>query len=209
MKQYDIFEKKNVNGIIRFQIVELNADNLTIQSLGTTPIITRSQNMRVLPNTNSALALGTNGEYESTTVGDLWINHLADSICCEVKARRISVLWLTSCKKMEQNDAETLVNDIIKKLPVHDVKYLMAVVRWVSNGELDINNETEVYIARRIFSDYTRSLLVKHNGNCDTLVFDGMCFKLLRVGQPAICLWTMKEVVWYLRSWEKKRVQNI
>ena len=204
MKQNDIFEKKNVNGIIRFQIVELNADNLTIQSLDTTPIITRSQNMRVLPNTNSALALGTNEEYESTIVSDLWINHLADSICCEVKARRISVLWLTSCKRMEQNDAETLVNDIIKKLPVHDVKYLMPVVRWVSNGELDINNESEVYRARRIFSDYTGSRLVKHKGNGDTLAFDGMCFKRLRVGQPAICLWTMKEVEEFLLLWKRE-----
>ena len=82
MKQNDIFEKKIVNGIIRFQIVELNADNLTIQSLDTTPIITKSQNMRVLPNTNSALSLGTNGEYESTTVSDLWRKTRFDTYFC-------------------------------------------------------------------------------------------------------------------------------
>jgi len=131
------------------------------------------------------------------------IYHLLESICCKVKARRISILWLTSCKKMEQNDVETLVDDIIKKLPIHNVKYLMAVVRWVSNGELDINNETEVYKARRIFSDYARSRLVKHKENGDTLVFDGMCFKRLRVGQPASCLWTMEEVEEALKSWAK------
>ena len=194
MKQNDTFEKKVGGRAVQFQITELNADILTIQTLDTTPIITRSQNMRVVPGFNSALALGTNGEYESTGFSNFWINHLADSICEEVKARRISVLWLTSCKELTQNDAEMLVNDIIKKLPSYYVKYLMAVVRWVANGELDFTKESEIYKVRKLFLAYNRSHFVKHKSNGDSLVFDGMCFKLLSDGQPARCLWTMKEV---------------
>lgn len=122
----------------------------------------------------------------------------------EAKARHISILWLTSCKNMEPNDAETLVNDIAKKLPLHDMKYLMAVVRWVANGELDINNDSEVYKARKLLSVYVLSRLVKHDGNADILAFDGMCFKRLRVGQPATCLWTMKEVEEFLLPWKRE-----
>ena len=103
----------------------------------------------------------------------------------EARARRISILWLTSFKEMKQNEAEMMVDYIIAKLPRYYAKYLMAVVRWSVNGELDYTKESEIYKARKLFSDYARSHLVDYKVNGDSLVFDGMCFKRLSVGRPA------------------------
>ena len=117
----------------------------------------------------------------------------------EEKPRRLSILWLTSFKKMKQNEAEIMVDEIISKLPRCYVRYLMAVVQWSVNGELDLTKESEILRVKKLFADYARSFMVEHKGNGVLLVYDGMCFKRLNVGKPASCLWTMKEVEEALR----------
>ena len=205
MKQNDIFEKKVGRHFVQFQIVELNADKLKIQTLDTTPIIFRSENISgLVADYDAALSLGANGEYETTDYSDSLIDYLANSICEEIKARRNALLWLTSCKDMNRNEAEMMINDIADKISGYCVKYLMAVVRWAGNGEIDITKEADIYKARKLLSKHVRSLLVKHKGNGDTLAFDGICFKRLSVGRPASCLWTMKEVEQFLRYLEEK-----
>lgn len=227
MKINDIFELEFEGQPLRFRLAELKPYFLAVQTVDIDPPLRRSGNVLLAALPKAALATDVDGQFVTTEIGDRWVKKFANdlyymmsnSISSEnelfevqnnkrkdesvySKARRNSLLWLTACKKMEQNEAETLVDDIINKLPSYNIKYLVAVARWVANGELDITNEEEILRARRLFSNYSRSHLVPEKGNGDEIAYDGMCFKRFKDGQLADCLWTLNEVEEVLKPWD-------
>jgi hypothetical protein len=110
---------------------------------------------------------------------------------------------------MEPEEAKVFVDKIECKLNDWEVRYLQAIVKWAYYGEIKPDNEGDINRVKELLLLYFTYLKEHKTDDVEKLRFANICFRITRNGERERYLWSMKEVVWYLRSWEKKRVQNI
>ena len=206
MKKNDIFEHEVEGTKLRFQLVELKPNQVTIQTLDLTPTECRSGNMPLKALSKVALATNDNGEFVTTDTGERWAKRYATYLCNRVIARNKSLQWLTENKAMEQDVAIELVLKLDKQLNDWEVRYLSAIVRWATNGEIGAENENDIKRVKDMLLSYF-TYLRDHDKDCgEKIKFADCCFKVVKEGQPNRCLWTMKETEALLRPWANKSI---
>ena len=209
MKQNDIFERDFKGQIMCFQLVELNPYLLTVQTVDIDPPLCRSGKMLLAALPKAALATSVDGEYVATRMGESWAKRFATFIYNRLTARNKSINWLTENKDMEPEEAKVFVDKIECKLNDWEVRYLQAIVKWAYYGEINQDNEGDINRVKELLLLYFTYLKEHKTDDVEKLRFANICFRITRNGERDRYLWSMKEVGWYLRSWEKKRVQNI
>ena len=203
MKQNDIFKQEFDGQTIRFQLVELKTNLVTIETMDITPPIRRSGNLLLAALFKQTLATNINGEYVTTAMGDNWIKRFAAFIYKRVIARNKSLQWLVE-NGMEQNEAKALVGILDMALNDWQVRYMLTVVRWAFNGEIDLESESDIYRVKDVLSTYFTYMGDKSKDVSVKIKYDNICFKQKIDGRPDTFLWTLDEVEEALRPWADK-----
>lgn len=209
MKVNDIFERDFKGEIMRFQLIELEPYLVTVEAVDIVPPMRRSGKLLLAALPKVALATSVDGEYLATRMGESWANRFATFIYNRLTACNKSINWLIEIKDMEPEEAKVFVDKIECKLNDWEVRYLQAIVKWAYYGEINPDNEGDINRVKELFLLYFTYLKEHKTDDVEKLRFANICFRITRNGERDRYLWSMKEVVWYLRSWEKKRVQNI
>ena len=209
MKVNDIFERDFKGQKMRFQLIELEPYLVTVQTVDIDPPLRRSGKMLLATLPKAALATSVDGGYVATRMGESWAKRFATFIYNRLTARNKSITWLTEIKDMEPEVAKAFVDRIECKFNDWEVRYLQAIVKWAYYGEFNQDNEDDINRVKELLLSYFTYLKEHKIDDAEKLKFANLCFIIKRNGERDRYLWTMKEVVWYLRSWEKKRVQNI
>ena len=209
MKVNDIFERDFKGEIMRFQLIELEPYLVTVEAVDIVPPMRRSGKLLLAALPKVALATSVDGEYLATRMGESWAKRFATFIYNRLTARNKSINWLTEIKDMEPEEAKVFVDKIECKLNDWEVRYLQAIVKWAYYGEINPDNEGDINRVKELLLLYFTYLKEHKTDDVEKLRFANICFRITRNGERDRYLWSMKEVVWYLRSWEKKRVQNI
>ena len=209
MKVNDIFERDFKGQIMRFQLIELEPYLVTVQTVDIDPPLRRSGKLLLAALPKVALATSVDGEYVATRMGESWAKRFATFIYNRLTARNKSITWLTEIKDMEPEVAKAFVDKIECKFNDWEVRYLQAIVKWAYYGEFNQDNEDDINRVKELLLSYFTYLKEHKIDDAEKLKFANLCFIIKRNGERDRYLWSMKEVVWYLRSWEKKRVQNI
>lgn len=209
MKVNDIFERDFKGQKMRFQLIELEPYLVTVQTVDIDPPLRRSGKMLLATLPKAALATSVDGGYVATRMGESWAKRFATFIYNRLTARNKSITWLTEIKDMEPEEAKAFVDRIECKFNDWEVRYLQAIVKWAYYGEFNQDNEDDINRVKELLLSYFTYLKEHKIDDAEKLKFANLCFIIKRNGERDRYLWTMKEVVWYLRSWEKKRVQNI
>lgn len=171
MKQNDIFEQEFDGRTIRFQLVELKTNLVTIETMDITPPIRRSGNLILAALFKQTLATNINGEYVTTEVGDNWIKRFAAFIYKRVIARNKSLQWLVE-NGMEQNEAKALIGIFDMALNDWQVGYMLTVVRWAISGEIDPESESDIDRVKDVLSTYFTYLGDKNKDESVTIKYD-------------------------------------
>lgn len=209
MKVNDIFERDFKGEIMRFQLIELEPYLVTVEAVDIVPPMRRSGKLLSAALPKVALATSVDGEYVATRMGESWAKRFATFIYNRHTARNKSINWLTEIKDMEPEEAKVFVDKIECKLNDWEVRYLQAIVKWAYYGEINPDNEGDINRVKELLLLYFTYLKEHKTDDVEKLRFANICFRITRNGERDRYLWSMKEVGWYLRSWEKKRVQNI
>lgn len=209
MKVNDIFERDFKGEIMRFQIIELEPYLVTVEAVDIVPPMRRSGKLLLAALPKVALATSVDGEYLATRMGESWAKRFATFIYNRLTARNKSINWLIEIKDMEPEEAKVFVDKIECKLNDWEVRYLQAIVKWAYYEEINQDNEGDINRVKELLLLYFTYLKEHKTDDVEKLRFANICFRITRNGERDRYLWSMKEVVWYLRSWEKKRVQNI
>ena len=209
MKVNDIFERDFKGEIMRFQLIELEPYLVTVEAVDIVPPMRRSGKLFLAALPKVALATSVDGEYLATRMGESWAKRFATFIYNRLTARSKSINWLTEIKDMEPEEAKVFVDKIECKLNDWEVRYLQAIVKWAYYGEINPDNEGDINRVKELLLLYFTYLKEHKTDDVEKLRFANICFRITRNGERDRYLWSMKEVGWYLRSWEKKRVQNI
>ena len=209
MKVNDIFERDFKGEIMRFQLIELDPYLVTVEAVDIVPPMRRSGKLLLAALPKVALATSVDGEYLATRMGESWAKRFATFIYNRLTARNKSINWLTEIKDMEPEEAKVFVDKIECKLNDWEVRYLQAIVKWAYYGEINQDNEGDINRVKELLLLYFTYLKEHKTDDVEKLRFANICFRITRNGERDRYLWSMKEVGWYLRSWEKKRVQNI
>ena len=209
MKVNDIFERDFEGQNMRFQLIELKPYLVTVQTVDIDPPLRRSGKLLLAALPKVALATSFDGEYVATRMGESWAKRYATFIYNRLTASNKSFTWLTEIKDMEPEEAKAFVNKIECKFNDWEVRYLQAIVKWAYYGEFNPDNEDDINRVKELLLSYFTYLKEHKTDDAEKLKFANLCFIIKRNGERDRYLWTMKEVVWYLRSWEKNRVQNI
>ena len=209
MKMNDIFERDFKGQKMRFQLIELEPYLVTVQTVDIDPPLRRSGKLLLAVLPKAALATSVDGEYVATRMGESWAKRFAAFIYNRLTALNKSITWLTEIKDMEPEEAKAFVDKIECKFNDWEVRYLQAIVKWAYYGEFNPDNEDDINRVKELLLSYFTYLKEHKTDDAEKLKFANLCFIIKRNGERDRYLWTMKEVVWYLRSWEKKRVQNI
>ena len=209
MKVKVIFERDFKGEIMRFQLIELEPYLVTVEAVDIVPPMRRSGKLFLAALPKVALATSVDGEYLATRMGESWAKRFATFIYNRLTARNKSINWLTEIKDMEPEEAKVFVDKIECKLNDWEVRYLQAIVKWAYYGEINPDNEGDINRVKELLLLYFTYLKEHKTDDVEKLRFANICFRITRNGERDRYLWSMKEVGWYLRSWEKKRVQNI
>lgn len=209
MKVNDIFERDFKGEIMHFQLIELEPYLVTVEAVDIVPPMRRSGKLLLSALPKVALATSVDGEYLATRMGESWAKRFATFIYNRLTARNKSINWLTEIKDMEPEEAKAFVDKIECKLNDWEVRYLQAIVKWAYYGEINQDNEGDINRVKELLLLYFTYLKEHKTDDVEKLRFANICFRITRNGERDRYLWSMKEVGWYLRSWEKKRVQNI
>lgn len=209
MKVNDIFERDFKGEIMRFQLIELEPYLVTVEAVDIVPPMRRSGKLLLAALPKVALATSVDGEYLATRMGESWAKRFATFIYNRLTARNKSINWLTEIKDMEPEEAKVFVDKIECKLNDWEVRYLQAIVKWAYYGEINQDNEGDINRVKELLLLYFTYLKEHKTDDVEKLRFANICFRITRNGERDRYLWSMKEVGWYLRSWEKKRVQHI
>lgn len=209
MKVNDIFERDFKGEIMRFQLIELEPYLVTVEAVDIVPPMRRSGKLLLAALPKVALATSVDGEYLATRMGESWAKRFATFIYNRLTARNKSINWLTEIKDMEPEEAKVFVDKIECKLNDWEVRYLQAIVKWAYYGEINPENEGDINRVKELLLLYFTYLKEHKTDDVEKLRFANICFRITRNGERDRYLWSMKEVGWYLRSWEKKRVQHI
>lgn len=209
MKVNDIFERDFKGEIMRFQLIELEPYLVTVEAVDIVPPMRRSGKLLLAALPKVALATSVNGEYLATRMGESWAKRFATFIYNRLTARNKSINWLIEIKDMEPEEAKVFADKIECKLNDWEVRYLQAIVKWAYYGEINQDNEGDINRVKELLLLYFTYLKEHKTDDVEKLRFANICFRITRNGERDRYLWSMKEVGWYLRSWEKKRVQNI
>lgn len=209
MKVNDIFERDFKGEIMRFQIIELEPYLVTVEAVDIVPPMRRSGKLLLAALPKVALATRVDGEYLATRMGESWAKRFATFIYNRLTARNKSINWLIEIKDMEPEEAKVFVDKIECKLNDWEVRYLQAIVKWAYYGEINQDNEGDINRVKELLLLYFTYLKEHKTDDVEKLRFANICFRITRNGERDRYLWSMKEVGWYLRSWEKKRVQHI
>lgn len=209
MKVNDIFERDFKGEIMRFQLIELEPYLVTVEAVDIVPPMRRSGKLLLAALPQVALATSVDGEYLATRMGESWAKRFATFIYNRLTARNKSINWLIEIKDMEPEEAKVFVDKIECKLNDWEVRYLQAIVKWAYYGEINQDNEGDINRVKELLLLYFTYLKEHKTDDVEKLRFANICFRITRNGERDRYLWSMKEVGWYLRSWEKKRVQHI
>jgi hypothetical protein len=209
MKVNDIFERDFEGQNMRFQLIELKPYLVTVQTVDIDPPLRRSGKLLLAALPKVALATSVDGEYVATRMGESWAKRFATFIYNRLTARNKSINWLIEIKDMEPEEAKVFVDKIECKLNDWEVRYLQAIVKWAYYGEINPDNEGDINRVKELLLLYFTYLKEHKTDDVEKLRFANICFRITRNGERDRYLWSMKEVGWYLRSWEKKRVQHI
>ena len=209
MKVNDIFERDFKGEIMRFQLIELEPYLVTVEAVDIVPPMRRSGKLLLAALPKVALATSVDGEYLATRMGESWAKRFATFIYNRLTARNKSINWLIEIKDMEPEEAKVFVDKIECKLNDWEVRYLQAIVKWAYYGEFNPDNEDDINRVKELLLLYFTYLKEHKTDDVEKLRFANICFRITRNGERDRYLWSMKEVGWYLRSWEKKRVQHI
>lgn len=209
MKVNDIFERDFKGEIMRFQLIELEPYLVTVEAVDIVPPMRRSGKLLLAALPKVALATSVDGEYLATRMGESWAKRFATFIYNRLTARNKSINWLIEIKDMEPEEAKVFVDKIECKLNDWEVRYLQAIVKWAYYGEINQDNEGDINRVKELLLLYFTYLKEHKTDDVEKLRFANICFRITRNGERDRYLWSMKEVGWYLRSWEKKRVQHI
>lgn len=208
MKKNDIFEHEAEGIKLRFQLVELKPYLITIQTLDLKPPLVRSGNRPLVTLPKASLATKVNSEFTTTEMGERWAKEHATYICNRLAARNKSLRWLTENQKKEQKEATALITKLDKQLDDWEVKYLLAIVRWANNGEIDPGSENDIKRVKNILLSYSAYLRDPNNYCGEKVRFGNLCFKLVRDGQPDRFLRTMVETESFLWPWTNKSINS-
>lgn len=206
MKKNDIFEHEAEGTKLRFQLVDLTPNLVTIQTLDLTPPECRSGNMPLAALPKVALATNDKGEFVTTDIGERWAKRYATYICNRVSARNKSLRWLTENIEMDREEANALVEKLDKQLNDWEIRYILAIVRWAYYEAIDPESEADIKRVKDLLLAY---LVHRKNFDNDSAVeiqFANLCFKLVRDGQRDRILWTMEETERLLRPWANKSI---
>lgn len=206
MKKYDIFEHEAEGTRLRFQLVDLTPNLVTIQTLDLTPPKCRNGNMPLAALPKGALATNNNGEFVTTDIGERWAKRYATHICNRMFARSKSLRWLTENMEMDKEEANALVVKIEKQLNDWEIRYMLAVVRWAYYETIDPESEADIKRVKDLLLSYFIYLREHDNDSGEKIKFANLCFKLVRNGQRDRILWTMEETERLLRPWANKSV---
>lgn len=206
MKKNDIFEHEAEGTKLRFQLVDLTPNLVTIQTLDLTPPECRSGNMPLAALPKVALATNDKGEFVTTDIGERWAKRYATYICNRVSARNKSLRWLTENMEMDKEEANALVVKIEKQLNDWEIRYMLAVVRWAYYEAIDPENEVDIKRVKDLLLSYFICLKEHDNDSGEKIKFANLCFKLVRDGQRDRILWTMEETERLLRPWANKSI---
>jgi hypothetical protein len=209
MKVNDIFERDFKGEIMSFKLIELEPYLVTVEAVDIVPPMRRSGKLLLAALPKVALATSVDGEYLATRMGESWAKRFATFIYNRLTARNKSINWLTEIKDMEPEEAKVFVDKIECKLNDWEVRYLQAIVKWAYYGEINPENEGDINRVKELLLLYFTYLKEHKTDDVEKLRFANICFRITRNGERDRYLWSMKEVGWYLRSWEKKRVQHI
>lgn len=201
MKINDIFEQEFEEQTLRFQLVELNPNLLTVQAMDITPPVSRSGNMLQAALPKAALATLVNGEYVTMAIGNSWAKRFATFIYNRITARDKSFRWLNENMDVEEDEAKAFVELVDKKLNDWEVRYMQAIVRWAYKGEIDPENERDMERVKGMLLSYFAYLKEHKAGDGEKLKFANLCFMLIRDGERDRYLWSLKEVEQFLRPW--------
>lgn len=210
MKKNDIFEKEFDGNILRFQLMDLSPNKLTIKALDVEPEMIRTGEMPQAALSRFALAVEEDGEYVTTEIGDRWIRRFTFDINSRIKARCRALQWLDLnriCIDDDEfvDDNETIVNKIDALLSYGEKKFLPMAVRWSSKGEFDYGDDTEIKKMKETLSSY-RKQLVKRNRKEDggkgyKIKYEDLCFKRINDDGTEKELIDFYEVRDALRPW--------
>ncbi|MBR5910435.1 MAG: hypothetical protein IKZ55_00425 [Bacteroidales bacterium] len=206
MKKNDIFEHEAEGTKLRFQLVDLTPNLITIQTLDLTPPKCRSGNMPLAVLPKAALATNDKGEFVTTDIGERWAKRYAAHICNRVSARNKSLRWLTENMEMDREEANALVEKLDKQLDDWEIRYMLAIVRWAYYEAIDPENEADIKRVKDLLLAY---LVHRNNLDNDSAIeiqFANLCFILVRKGQRDRILWTMEETERLLRPWANKSI---
>lgn len=206
MKKYDIFEHEAEGTRLRFQLVDLTPNLVTIQTLNLTPPECRNGNMPLAALPKAALATGDNGEFVTTNIGERWAKRYSTYICNRVSVRNKSQRWLTENMEMDREEANALVVKIDKQLNDWEIRYMLAVVRWAYYEAIDPENEADIKRVKDLLLSYFIYLKEHDKESVEKIKFANLCFKLVRNGQRDRILWTMEETERLLRPWANKSI---
>jgi hypothetical protein len=206
MKQNDIFEQEFEGQSMRFQLVELMPYQVTIQTVDLTPPVKRSGNLLLAALYKLPFATMIDGEYVTTERGDKWIKRFARYIYNRIIVRNKSLQWLIE-NDMEQSEAKTLVETLDKELNDWQVGYLLTIVRWAYDGEIDPISETDISRVKNVISSYFTYLADRDKDNSVRIKYDSICFKRIVEGRPVAFLWSLDEVEGALRPWADKIIR--
>jgi len=209
MKMNDIFERDFKGQIMRFQLVELEPYLVTVQTVDINPPLRRSGKLLLAALPKVALATSVDGRYVATRMGESWAKRFATFIYNRFTACNKSITWLTEIKDMEPEEAKAFVDKIECKFNDWEVRYLQAIVKWAYYGDFNPDNEDDINRVKELLLSYFTYLKEHKTDDAERLKFANLCFIIKKNGERDRFLWSMKEVGWYLQSWEKKRVQNI
>ena len=206
MKQNDIFEQEFEGQTMRFQLVELMPYQVNIQTVDFNPPVKRSGNLLLAALYKLPFATTIDGEYVTTERGDKWIKRFARYIYNRIIVRNKSFQWLIE-NDMEQSEAKTLVGTLDKELNDWQVGYLLTIVRWAYNGEIDPVKATDINRVKNVLSSYFTYLADRDKDNSVRIKYDSICFKRIVEGKPVAFLWSLDEVEEALRPWADKIIR--
>ncbi len=206
MKKNDIFEHEIEGTKLRFQLVDLTPNLVTIQTLDLTPPECRNGNMPLTALPKVALATNDKGKFVTTDIGERWAKRYATYICNRVSARNKSLRWLTENKEMDREEANALVEKLDKQLNDWEIRYLLAIVRWAYYEAIDPVSEADIKRVKDLLLSYFIYLKEHDKESVEKIKFANLCFKLVRDGQRDRILWTMEETERLLRPWANKDI---
>lgn len=165
MKKNDIFEREFDGNILRFQLTDLTPHKVAIRLLDDSLQIDKDiaiylKGTKEIPRVGDILMLKTSAT--AFAYDDVFITNLTIEIYNRIIDWRDSLKWVCSNTSLTEDEAEALVVKLHKALrPDYHPQYLLPVVRWTCNGEIDPDSETDIKRMKELLTSYQRHIGIR------------------------------------------------